>query len=150
MFFSIQELFPKREGCGPLPPLLRYIGFSVHAAFLKAPVKTIRIIAWLLAAAIVVLSLVPPGLRPTTPAPHDLEHLAIFAALGFAFGLSYGPQYAVAIGLLVFAVVVEIAQLFVPGRHARLSDLIVDVVAVCLGWAASAILMRRLKPNFDH
>jgi len=102
--------------------------------------KTIRIAAWLLAAAIVVLSLVPPELRPILDAPHALEHFAIFSATGFAFGLGYGRQYSVAIVLVFFAGVIEVAQLFVPGRHARLSDFIVDALAACIGSAVSYVL----------
>jgi VanZ family protein len=35
--------------------------------------------------------------------------------------------------LVIFAGTVEIAQLFVPGRHARLSDFIVDALAISAG-----------------
>lgn len=102
--------------------------------------KVIRIAAWLLAAAIVVLSLVPPELRPILGVPHVLEHFAIFSATGFAFGLGYGRQYSVAIVLAFFAGVIEVAQLFVPGRHARLSDFIVDALAACIGLTVSYVL----------
>jgi VanZ family protein len=44
----------------------------------------------------------------------------------------------------MFAGFVEIAQLFVPGRHARLSDFIVDALAMCVGALA---VMLRLKPS---
>jgi VanZ family protein len=113
--------------------------------------KAIRIVAWLLALAIVVLSLVPPNLRPVTDAPHDLEHLGIFAATGFAWGLGYGQRYfPVAIGLVIFAGAIEIAQLFVPGRHARLSDFIVDALATCIGLLASSFVsMRKFNATSD-
>ena len=42
----------------------------------------VRIVAWSLAATIVVLSLVPSELRPETGFPHILEHFFIFAATG--------------------------------------------------------------------
>ena len=38
-----------------------------------------------------------------------------------------------AILLLIFTGSVEIAQLFVPGRHARLSDFVVDASAMWIG-----------------
>lgn len=96
--------------------------------------KAARIMAWFLAAVITVLSLVPPWLRPGTPAPHDLEHFAIFLATGVAFGLGHFRRPIVlTIALVVFAAMIELAQLFVPGRHARLSDFIVDTVALCAG-----------------
>ncbi len=100
-----------------------------------------RISAWVLAAIIVVLSLAPPGLRPETGAPADLEHFAIFATTGLAFGLGYDRKHGViAILLVVFAGAIEIAQLFVPGRHARLSDFIVDALAACIGLLAASLI----------
>jgi VanZ family protein len=90
--------------------------------------KAARIVAWNLAATIVILSLVPPALRPETGTPHNLEHFTICAATGFAFGLGYKRRRdLLAILLVIFVSSIEIAQLFVPGRHARLSDLIIDV-----------------------
>jgi VanZ family protein len=96
------------------------------------PIRTLaQIIAWSLAAAIIVLSVVPPGLRPQTVAPHQLEHLAIFAAAGFAFGLGFDQKRSLlAIYLVVFAGFIEFLQLFVPGRHARLSDFVVDAASI--------------------
>jgi VanZ family protein len=103
--------------------------------------KAARIAAWSLAAAIVILSLVPPTLRPETSAPHSLEHFTIYAATGFAFGLGYKRRHdLLAILLVIFSSAIEIAQLFVPGRHARLSDLIIDTVAVWIGLAMSSLL----------
>jgi len=104
-----------------------------------------RILAWLLAATIVVLSLVPATLRPESGAPHDFEHFVIFAATGLAFGLGYGPRYPIAMGLVIFAGAIEVAQLFVPGRHARLSDFIVDAFAACIGFLASYVVARKLE-----
>jgi VanZ family protein len=92
-----------------------------------------RVIAWGLAAAIVVLSIVPARLRPETVLPHGLEHFAIFFVTGIAFSVSYQQKYRLIALLVMFSGVVEIAQLFVPGRHARLADFVVDALAVCAG-----------------
>lgn len=108
--------------------------------------KTARVSAWLLIVAIVILSLVPPTLRPGVHGLHVVEHFAIFSATGFAFGLGYRPSYFSAIGLVLFAGAIEIAQLFAPGRHARLSDFIVDAVAVCIGLAASLVWRPKTEP----
>ena len=93
-----------------------------------------RIAAWLLAAAIVILSLVPAWLRPETDVPHDLEHFSIFFATGVAFGVGYSrrPKLVAAV-LVIFAGAIELAQIVAPGRHARLSDFIVDALAACVG-----------------
>jgi VanZ family protein len=94
--------------------------------------KTARIAASGLATAIVVLSLVPPTVRPETTLSHSLEHFTIFAATGFAFGLGYQRKHLLAILLVIFSAFIEIVQLFIPGRHARLSDFIIDAVAACM------------------
>ena len=110
--------------------------------------KAARIAAWSLAAAIVILSLVPPALRPETSAPHSLEHLIIYAATGFAFGLGYKRRHdLLAILLVIFSSSIEIAQLFVPGRHARLSDFIIDAVAACIGLVMSSLLSLVVRFN---
>jgi VanZ family protein len=102
--------------------------------------KTVRIAAWALAAAIVILSLVPPTLRPETGVPHGLEHFTIFAATGFAFGLGYKRRHhLVAILLVIFSSAIEIAQLFVPGRHARLGDFIIGALAACIGLVMASL-----------
>jgi VanZ family protein len=94
--------------------------------------KISRVSAWLLVLAITVLTLIPPSYRPTTEAPHSVEHLAIFLATGLAFGVGYSSR-PLAIGLPLFCGVIEIAQLWVPGRHARLGDFIVDAGASFVG-----------------
>jgi VanZ family protein len=102
--------------------------------------KTARIAAWALTATIIFLSLVPPSLRPETSAPHILEHFIIYAATGFTFGLGFRRRHdLLAILLVIFCGSIEIAQLFVPGRHARLTDFIIDAVAACIGLVVSSI-----------
>jgi VanZ family protein len=96
--------------------------------------RLFQICAWGFLAAIGALSLVSPRLRPVTALPHDLEHAAIFALAGLAVGLGY-PRHAMRhmIVLTIFAGVVELAQIYVPGRHARVSDFLVDAAAACAG-----------------
>jgi VanZ family protein len=49
--------------------------------------------------------------------------------------------------MIVFAAVIELAQLYAPGRHARMIDFVVDALAACAGVACAAILMRlRARP----
>jgi VanZ family protein len=102
-----------------------------------------RLLAWALAAIITYLSLVPPGLRPETGAPHDLEHFAIFALTGLAFRLGYDRRHLrMSVLLVAFSAAIETAQLFVPGRHARLGDFLVDALALTLGVLAANLIIR--------
>jgi VanZ family protein len=105
--------------------------------------KAARIMAWLLAVAILFLSLVPPWMRPETGVPHDFEHFGIFAATGFVFGLSYARRHGVVLGLVIFTGAIQTVKLYVPGRHARLSDFLVDVLALLLGIAAATFFPAR-------
>jgi VanZ family protein len=109
-------------------------------------VKAARLSAWVLAGAIVILSVVPASLRPETHQPHSLEHFGIFFATGVAFGLGYSCQtLSLGIRLIGFAGFVEVVQILIPGRHARLSDFIVDAIALCLGIAIASLVGTRMR-----
>ena len=107
--------------------------------------KAARLAAWFLVVVITVLSLVPPKWRPETGTPHNLEHVAIFMAAGLTFGVGYGRKPGlVMVALVLFAGMIELAQIVVPGRHARLTDFIVDAVAMCIGVAVTSIVATRM------
>jgi VanZ family protein len=104
-------------------------------------------IAWLLLLLIVVLSFVPADYRPITPIPHGLEHAAIFILTGLAFGLgSTRRRYWMEIaGLVAFSAAIEIVQLGIPGRHARLHDFLVDAVSASIGVCLAFLVSRRKR-----
>ena len=103
--------------------------------------RIFRIAAWFLLLAIVVLSVVPPTYRPVTPAPHDVEHLVIFFVTGLAFGLGYASRPLLQIiGLAAFSAGIELLQLYVPGRHARLSDFLVNAFSVAFGVGLATLM----------
>jgi hypothetical protein len=102
-----------------------------------------RATAWFALAAIIVLSLVPPGVRPSTFMPHKIEHAGIFLLDGVAFGIAYcGYQWLASVMAVLFCAGIEVAQLVVPGRHARLSDFFVDAIAICVGIFGGSTLIR--------
>jgi VanZ family protein len=104
-----------------------------------APVFS-RFAGWLLVIIITALSLSPPGFRPETRTPHHFEHFAVFCATGIALGVGYNTNRGfLAAGLVLFAGAIEFAQIFAPGRHARLSDFIVDALALCVGVGLSTL-----------
>ena len=74
----------------------------------------------------------------------NLVHGILFLLLGIAIRLALpcwrlGP---VALALVLLGGVTELVQVLVPGRHSRLSDVVVDVVAGVLGWAVMRGLAR--------
>src|SRR5580698_990180 len=105
-----------------------------------APVFS-RFAGWLLLIMITALSLVPPDFRPETGTPHRFEHFAVFCATGLTLGVGYNNHRGglLAAGLLLFAGAIEFAQIFAPGRHARLGDFVVDALAVCVGVGLSTL-----------
>jgi VanZ family protein len=105
--------------------------------------RLFRIGAWLCLAAIGVLSLVAPALRPVTLLPHDFEHVAIFSLAGLAVGLGY-PNRAMqhVVTLTLFAAAIELAQFYVPGRHPRVSDFVVDALGAGAGVVVALMLTR--------
>ena len=112
-----------------------------------------QVTAWLLALAIVVLSLGPPSSRPVTGAGNNVEHLLIFLATGAAFGLGYARRYwLLVIALVTFAAAIELAQILVPGRHARFTDFLTDGAASCLGIGFSYLLgkLERIAFRFSR
>ena len=75
--------------------------------------------------------------------PHGFEHLIAFLLMGFAFGLGYASRAILVTLLLIgFVGLIEVVQLYVPGRHARMTDFLVDTLAVCIGIASAAFAMR--------
>jgi len=112
-------------------------------AFMKK-LSVVRSVAWLIFVAVIALTVVPPELRPVSGLPHAVEHLVIFFLLGTSFAIGY-PHHAYSLCILgiSFVAALEIMQIFIPGRHARLSDFIVDAASACAGIAVTALVARR-------
>ncbi|MGA7964789.1 MAG: VanZ family protein [Gammaproteobacteria bacterium] len=99
-----------------------------------------RVLAWLGATAIVILSVVPAADRPVTGAGHAPEHFAAFALVAATFAVGY--RFSLAKSLVVslaFCAGIELLQTPLPTRHARLSDFIVDLATAWLVIAAIRI-----------
>src|SRR4051794_12804811 len=112
----------------------------------------LRLIAWILAAAVTFATLGPPSYRPHSALGQDGEHALAFVLVGLAFGLAYPQRRLLTAGIAVVLIaVLELLQLWMPGRHARLEDFIVDALAACVGIAVAegpdwlARRMRRSK-----
>jgi VanZ family protein len=106
-----------------------------------------RLAGWFCIVVIAGLSIGSPSLRPVTFLLHELEHAAIFAMTAFALGLGYPHRAAQhVVSLTIFAGVVELAQIYAPGRHARLEDFVVDILAACAGIALSSAILSFRKP----
>jgi VanZ family protein len=109
----------------------------------------LRIIAWLLTAAVTFATLGPARLRPHSDLGQDGEHALAFVLVGLAFGLAYPRRRLLTAAIAVVLIgLLELLQLWTPGRHARLEDFVVDALAAWVGIAVAAGLdwvMRRSK-----
>ena len=101
----------------------------------------LRLFAWSLAAAVAFATLGPPGYRPHSDLGQDGEHALAFVLLGLAFGLAYTRnRWLTAVAAVGLTGVLELLQLCMPGRHARLEDFVVDALAACVGLAVAVAL----------
>ena len=92
-----------------------------------------RAVSWIFISALVITSVVPANERPVTGLQHDFEHFCAFASAGLIFGLAYAwPLRTLLLSAIVFSLLLELSQIPLPTRHARLEDFIVDTAAVCL------------------
>jgi VanZ family protein len=102
-----------------------------------------RFTAWLVLTVIIVITFVPPAFRPVSMFPHFAEHFAIFLVAGGSIAIGYSQSKpTMLISAIAFAAALEALQLFVPGRHARLSDFVIDALAACMG-----IMLVLMLPN---
>jgi hypothetical protein len=91
-----------------------------------------RALAWIGTLAIIVLSVVPAVDRPVTGAGQLFEHFTAFALVAGAFAIGYRLS---PIRLLFLAFFfcggIELLQVPLPTRHARVSDLVIDFLGSC-------------------
>jgi VanZ family protein len=106
----------------------------------------LRIFAWLLAAAVAFATLGPPEFRPHSNFGQDGEHALAFVLVGLAFGMAHTKNRLLTSAISVIMIgIIEILQLWAPGRHARFEDFVVDAVAACAGLAFAAGLDRAIR-----
>jgi VanZ like family len=92
-----------------------------------------RMLAWMGILIIIILSVVPAADRPVTGAGQLLEHLTAFAIVGGAFAIGYRFSLKRLMFLAVlFCAGIELLQIPLPTRHARVSDFLVDTAGACL------------------
>ena len=105
----------------------------------------IRALAWLLLAFLTAMTVVPAPDRPVTGLDHNFEHLVAFVSLGALFSVGYPDKLRqLMLGGIGFTLLLEMSQVPLATRHARVSDFLVDTLAVWLGLFVGH-LFRRLS-----
>jgi hypothetical protein len=94
----------------------------------------IKLAAWLSFAAIAVVTVVPIGLRPTTPYSGNTERFCIMAIVGGLFVLAYPRRPWAILGVVICATgLLEPLQFLALGRHASFHDVVVKSAGVATG-----------------
>ena len=114
---------------------MEQVNGTVDAAVQKA----LRFVSYASVGLIGLLSLIPAALRPDTGASGKLEHLLAYMGAAALIGLAGSTlrQRLGGLWLLPYAGVLELAQIYVPGRHPRFSDFVVSGGGAILGVVAA-------------
>lgn len=100
-----------------------------------------RVVAWLMLATAIVITLGPPRLRPATGMEHHVEHVLAFTFIAVVFALAYPARRLVlALAGVMMTALLETLQMWSPGRHASLSDFATNTLGVFAGLAVVALL----------
>ena len=111
----------------------------------RAPLRgslTVAAISSLLA--ICAASLVPGEFRPhTTILPGAFEHVATYGVAAFFLCLAYHRRLSpirLVLFLTTYGALLELGQLWVPGRHGQLSDVMADFAGASIGVSIASAL----------
>ncbi|SNR88191.1 VanZ family protein [Desulfurobacterium atlanticum] len=92
--------------------------------------KYIAFLFFVSLAVIYLLSIAPAEAMPRTN--DKLNHIAGFFYLSFLGKFLYKNVY-IFLGLLFYGILIEISQLFVPGRSCEFNDVVADCIGISLG-----------------
>ena len=88
-----------------------------------------------------ILTVVPAAERPVTGLGQNIEHFLCFALVGAAAATAFRLSLrALLSAAVLFALLLELSQIPLPTRHARLEDFIVDALSGCAGILAARTL----------
>jgi VanZ family protein len=108
--------------------------------------KMLKPASWVMILGLVIVTVVPANERPVTGFQHDIEHFFAFALAGLTFGLAYAQNTRVnLLSAFVFTLVLELSQIPLATRHARLRDFMVDAAAACLGIVIGHLCRKLVK-----
>ena len=114
-----------------------------------APARTCRAVLALLLAVVTYMALTPKPLEGSESGLDKVGHLLAFTALAFSgylgFPPSRGTRAALPFALLAYGGLIEILQMFVPGRSAEWGDLLADGIGIGVGIGLAALVITRSK-----
>ena len=96
----------------------------------------------LLLVVVTYLALTPKPLVGLESGLDKVGHLLAFTALAFTGYLGVPTRTALPFGLLAYGGLIELLQLFVPGRSAEWGDLLADGIGIGVGIGLAAFVIR--------
>ena len=101
--------------------------------------------AWLSIGAIVVVTVLPIGLRPATGFSPNIERFLVMAIVGGLFVLAYPTQFwGIVFALICVSAMIEPLQFFAAGRHPNFRDVIVKACGGATGAITADLILRGL------
>jgi hypothetical protein len=108
----------------------------------------LRVLAWLLLAGLIFVTLSPIDLRPITPLPTQVERALALAVVGFVFALAYPRRFVLVAALVLGATaLLELLQLVTPSRHGGWPDVAVKLLGGSVGLVSGWLLNRLRRPH---
>src|SRR4051812_22936066 len=96
--------------------------------------RVFQVLALVVVAAAVVVTLGPPRLRPQSGLDRSVEHVLAFAVTGLAVALAYPKRWLMLmLGRVLATGALEILQAWLPRRHAYFGDFILNAAGLCAG-----------------
>lgn len=100
----------------------------------KRILALVRIGAWILVALLIVVTLVPIGLRPVVTANPSIERIAAYVLAGLLMTTGYPRHWLwVLVGGVILVGGLEAAQNLTSTRHGRVDDFLVKAGAALVG-----------------
>jgi VanZ family protein len=99
--------------------------------------------------AISLLSVLPGQYRPHILEPSPFEHMAAYTGAAIALAFFYAPELKtirVVVFLGAFGAVLEVFQIWIPGRNPSFVDVAADVAGALIGIAV-AMMVARVMPK---
>ena len=115
--------------------------------------SAIRVVGWLAVLAIVVLSVVPGTLRPDVLGEKHMEHLVAYLGTSILLAAGYPRRFQlILIGVLLASGsgVLEIVQLWIPGRSSSPVDFAASSLGAWVGVATMSLFGPTLMGLFPE
>jgi VanZ family protein len=117
----------------------------VHSEPMKIPSVALRFIAWACVVGLAVASWTPGQEMLRTGFNTRLEHVGAYLIAGIVVIVAYPrrPAWSIAAILCAYAGILELGQVYIPGRHAALLDWLASSSGVLCAWVAVSAFQRR-------